>query len=60
LEKLTPLRFDVPSSIRDFIKADSKALGIPAYTLYLKILQDFVKKTAKERKSIYIRRKRGK
>ncbi len=56
MEELTPLRLSIPSVIRDLVKSDSKALGIPAYSLYIKILEDFVRKSAKERKSIYIRR----
>lgn len=60
MEELRTLRIDVPAGIKELIKSDSKALGIPACTLYIKILEDFIRKDADDRKYIYlIRRRRG-
>ena len=59
MEELSTLRIDIPVYIKDIIKADSQALGLPAYKLYIKILEDFIRKTATDRKTIYIRRRRG-
>ena len=54
------LRIPIPVGIREVVKADSKALGIPGYLLYEKIIENFIYKSAAERKRIYLgRRKRG-
>jgi len=57
LDQLRPLRVDMPVAVKDAIKADSAALGIPAYTLYRKILEDFVSKPARDRKKVYLKRR---
>lgn len=56
MEEMKPLRVDMPVRIKELITADSKALGITAKQLYIQILEDFVRKKASERKSIYMRR----
>lgn len=58
LEEMKTLHVSIPAMLKDVITADSKALGIPACKLYPKILEDFVYKTALERKKIYTRRKK--
>ena len=59
LEELKTLQVVVPARIKELVKADSQALGISASKLYVKILEDFIRKDAPKRKSIYIRRYRG-
>jgi len=59
LEELKALHVDIPIGIKELVSADSKALGISAYKLYIKILEDFIHKPAAERKKIYTIRRRA-
>jgi len=59
LEYYKALHVDIPIGIKDLVSADSKALGIPAYKLYRKILEDFIRKPAAERKKIYTIKRRA-
>ena len=58
MEEMKTLRVEIPVGIKDVISADSKALGIPAYKLYIKILEEFIYRPALDRKKTYTRRKK--